>query len=108
MIFQEVIIMSVKTGLNGLNGQISGQHGLILQNCENLSVSGVTDVDSFDEKKIKLFTECGELAVFGENLHVNEMSVGSGSVTVEGSISALIYGDKSAKKRLGFFGRIFR
>lgn len=85
-----------------------GKHGLILQNCENLSVSGVTDVDSFDESRIRLFTECGELAVFGEDLHVNEMSVGSGNVTIEGSINALIYGDKSAKKRLGILGRIFK
>lgn len=91
-----------------MSEQYSGKHSLILQNCENLSVSGVTDVDSFDERKIRLFTECGELSVFGENLHVNEMSVGSGSVTVEGSINALIYGDKSAKKRLGILGKVFK
>lgn len=87
---------------------MSEQHGLILQNCESLSISGVTDVDSFDEKKICLFTECGELAVFGENLHVNEMSVGSGSVNIEGSITALIYGDRSAKKKLGLLGKVFK
>jgi sporulation protein YabP len=91
-----------------MNGNSNEKHSVIMQNCEALSVSGVTDVDSFDEKKIKLFTECGELAVFGENLHVNEMSVDRGSVTIEGNINALIYGDKSAKKRLNLFGRLFK
>lgn len=86
----------------------SGKHGILMQNCSKLSVSGVTDVDSFDEKQIKLFTDCGELNIYGEDLHVNEMSVESGNVSVEGTISALIYGDKNAKKRPGLISRLLR
>ena len=34
-------------------------HNLILENRKKLSLSGVTDVDSFDERTISLFTEMG-------------------------------------------------
>lgn len=91
-----------------MSGSNEFKHGVVMSDCKNLSVSGVTDADSFDEGKIKLFTECGELTVFGENLHVNEMSVDKGSVTIEGTVTALIYGDKSAKKCLNIFGRLFK
>ncbi len=84
------------------------RHNIVMQSCNELSVSGVTDVDSFDEKQIKLFTECGELNIYGEDLHVNEMSVESGSVSIEGTVNALIYGDKNAKKRPGIIARLLR
>lgn len=85
-----------------------GRHSVVMQDCTTLSLSGVTDADSFDEGQVRLFTECGELVVYGENLHVNEMNVDSGNVSVEGEIRALVYGDRSAKKRLGFIGKLLR
>ncbi len=85
-----------------------GRHSVVMQDCMRLSLSGVTDADSFDEGQVRLFTECGELLICGTDLHVNEMNVDTGSVTVEGEIRALVYGDKSAKKRLGWFGRLLR
>lgn len=91
-----------------MNENSGKRHSLILQNCRSLSISGVTDADSFDEKKIRVFTECGELCIYGEDLHVNEMSVESGSLTIEGSITALIYGDKNATKRLRLLGKLFK
>lgn len=34
-----------------MNENSGERHSLILQNCRSLSISGVTDADSFDEKK---------------------------------------------------------
>ncbi|SDA15352.1 sporulation protein YabP [Ruminococcus sp. YE71] len=85
-----------------------GRHSVVMQDCMKLSLSGVTDADSFDEGQIRLFTECGELTVYGADLHVNEMNVDTGSVTIEGEVRALVYGDRSAKKRLGVLGRLLR
>ena len=50
-----------------MNENCGERHSLILQNCRSLSISGVTDADSFDEKKIRVFTECGELCIYGED-----------------------------------------
>ncbi len=87
---------------------IQGKHSLMLENRRKLTLSGITDVDSFDERAVCLFTQLGELTVHGNNLHVNEMSVQTGDITIEGDISALVYGDKQQTKKLGFWGKVFK
>ena len=74
-------------------------HNVILENRQRASISGVEDVDSFDEDEIRLFTQLGELTIKGKDLHINEISVESGDVSVEGDIWALVYGEKDRKKK---------
>lgn len=82
-------------------------HNLVLEDRRLLTVSGVSDVDSFDEETVIVFTDLGELTVRGSNLHINRLSVEVGELTVEGNISALIYSDEAPKSG-GFFSRVFR
>ena len=82
-------------------------HNLVLEDRKMLTVSGVSDVDSFDEQTVIVFTDMGELTVRGSNLHINRLSVEVGELTVEGNITALIYSDE-APKNGGFFSRVFR
>ncbi len=93
---------------NKQNTETQGRHNVILENRARLSLSGVTDVDRFNEEEICLFTQLGELTIRGSDLHINEMSVGSGDVLVEGDICALVYGDKDRRKKLSALGKIFR
>ena len=82
-------------------------HNLVLEDRKMLTVSGVSDVDSFDEQTVIVFTDMGELTVRGSNLHINRLSVEVGELTVEGNIAALIYTDEAPKSG-GFFSRVFR
>ncbi len=82
-------------------------HNLVLEDRKMLTVSGVSDVDSFDEQTVIVFTDMGELTVRGSNLHINRLSVEVGELTVEGNIAALIYSDEPPKSG-GFFSRVFR
>lgn len=82
-------------------------HNLVLEDRKLLTVSGVSDVDSFDEETVVVFTDLGELTVRGRNLHINRFSVEVGELTVEGEIDALIYSDDTPKSG-GFFSRVFR
>lgn len=82
-------------------------HNVILEERKNLTVSGVSDVDSFDDETVVLFTEMGELTVRGSGLHINKLNVESGDFNIEGQIHTLIYTDDDAKKR-GFFDKLFR
>ncbi|MFT8887243.1 MAG: sporulation protein YabP [Ethanoligenens sp.] len=82
-------------------------HNVILEDRRLLTVSGVTDVDSFDEENVVLFTELGELTVHGYNLHMNKLSVETGEVNVEGDIASLSYRDEVPHSG-GLFGRIFK
>ena len=82
-------------------------HNLVLEDRRLLTVSGVSDVDSFDEETVVVFTDLGELTVRGSNLHINRLSVEVGELTVEGNITALIYSQEAAPKG-GFFSKVFR
>lgn len=83
-------------------------HNIILEGRKKLSVSGVTDVDRFDENTVLLYTSMGEMTVCGTDLHVNALSVESGEMDVEGDISAIFYGDSDRRSPLSFLGKIFR
>ena len=43
-------------------------HNIVLEGRRLLTVSGVSDVDSFDEETVVVFTELGELTVKGSDL----------------------------------------
>ncbi|MGN0580867.1 MAG: YabP/YqfC family sporulation protein [Ruminococcus sp.] len=81
---------------------------LILENRKSLVISGITDVDSFDEKAICLYTQLGELTIQGRELHIDSMSVETGDMTVTGDIWAIVYGDKDRRGPLTALGRLFR
>ncbi|MBP1564299.1 MAG: sporulation protein YabP [Oscillospiraceae bacterium] len=83
-------------------------HNIIMEDRKFLTISGVTDVDNFDEKEILLYTQAGELTITGKNLHVNSMSVETGEMTIEGDIWALNYGDKDRRSPVSFVRKLFR
>lgn len=82
-------------------------HNLILQERKTLSLSGVNEVDSFDEGMIIVYTTMGELTIKGNNLHINKLNLESGDLSVEGDISSLTYQnrDQSAK---GIISKLFK
>ena len=74
---------------------------------EHLSVSGVEDVDRFDENEIVMNTSEGVLVVTGENLHIGKLSLDGGELHVDGRIDALSYEDAPENRGGGLFGRLF-
>lgn len=80
-------------------------HQLSLDSRRKLSISGVTQVERFDEREVVLETSCGCLSVRGENLSVSRLSVEGGDLTVEGRISELSYEDRLPKQ--GLWARLF-
>ena len=81
-------------------------HHLTLEGREKLKVSGVEDVERFDENEILLSTVQGELTITGENLHIDALSLDGGEMAVSGTVTSLVYEDPVAHGR-GFFGRLF-
>ena len=43
--------------------QLSVPHNIIIEDRKNVSISGVTDVESFDEETVVLMTDLGELII---------------------------------------------
>ena len=87
------------------NGQ-EKKHTLTLDVRRRISVCGVTEVESFDEQSVQLMTDCGELTVEGEGLHVGTLDIARGVVEVEGRVNGLYYADGAPVKR-GLRARLF-
>ena len=83
-------------------------HNIIIESRKNVTVTGVMDIDSFDEESVILFTELGELSIRGVNLHINKIDINSGDLTMEGDIESLSYSESGPQKGAGLFSRLFR
>lgn len=83
---------------------------LLLENREKLSISGVTDVESFNEECVVIDTELGILVVKGSDLHISKLNMDSSELNIEGDITSCEYNDRegSGSKGLGFLGRMFK
>jgi len=66
-------------------------HKLTLQERKNLTVTGVTEIVSFDETAVIAHTELGTLVVQGKDLQLKTLLPEGGQVCVEGTITALVY-----------------
>ena len=75
-------------------------HKLTLQQRESLSMTGVTEVVSFDDTAIVLKTHLGDLIVQGDNLVLKNLSLEGGQVAVSGHISSLVYEEPRPAGRL--------
>ena len=53
---------------------------------ERLTVTGVEDVERFDELSVVMRTAAGVLVVTGEDLHIGKLSLDGGELLVEGHI----------------------
>lgn len=70
---------------------ISLPHKLTLQQREELTMTGVTEVVCFDEGAIILRTRLGMLTVLGRELSLKTLSLEGGQVAVKGHICSLTY-----------------
>ena len=83
-------------------------HRVLLEEREQLVISGVEEVESFDENTIVMDTAQGCLIVRGENLHIEKLSLDGGDLKVEGDVDAVTYEDDGGGARGGFFARLLR
>ena len=85
--------------------QLQLPHKLTLNERQQLTMTGVTEVHSFDENTVVLQTSLGLLIVQGEGLQLKTLSLDGGQVAVDGSISALIY--EEPRQSGGWVRRLF-
>jgi len=83
------------------------RHSVVMEGRRRLSVTGVEEVESFDENTIIMSTTQGVLVVRGENLHIEALSLEGGELKVEGDVDGLTYEEEMGREG-GFFARLFR
>ena len=82
-------------------------HRLNLEGREKLTVSGVEDVERFDESCIIMSTCAGTLIVTGTNLHIGKLSLDGGELHVDGAIHTLFYEERTSGSQGGLLRRLF-
>lgn len=79
-------------------------HKLTLNERKMLTMTGVTEVVSFDDTTVMLHTVLGTLMIHGQQLQLKSLSPEGGQIAVEGQISALVYEEERASG--GFWRRL--
>lgn len=82
-------------------------HKVTLEGRNRLNLSGVKEVESFDEGMVVLHTTRGTLVVRGDGLHLQLLSLDGGQVHVDGTVNSLTYEDHGGAQAGGFFARLF-
>ena len=85
-------------------------HSLVLKNRNFLQISGVVDVENFNEQSITSYIKDEDLTICGENLHISKLNLEQGELCVTGKINSLEYKEKCKKSsnKESLFSRIFR
>ncbi len=81
-------------------------HDLVIESRKKATMTGILDVESFDEETIVAQSECGEIYIKGSSLKISRLSVESGDMIVEGNIDSVVYSE--GKSAGGFFSKVFR
>ena len=92
--------------MNDFTGVPAAGHRLGLVGREKLTVSGVEDVERFDESGIVMSTSAGVLVVTGEDLHIGKLSLDGGELHVDGRIDSVTY-EEGGREQGGFLRRLF-
>jgi sporulation protein YabP len=85
------------------------EHDVIMRGRRTLEITGVKQVESFDNEEFLLETVMGFLAIKGQNLQMKNLDVDKGIVSIKGKIYDLVYLDEhNGEKAKGFFSKLFR
>ena len=87
---------------------IKTPHNVIMENRSKVMITGVRDVDTFDEQTIVLVTDSGELTIRGARLHISRFNVETGEIALDGEIIALVYTNDKPQSGGGLLGRLFK
>lgn len=82
---------------------------LMLENRSKLTLTGVAEVISFDDKTITLDTKLGTLTIRGQDLKMQKLDVQNGDVSIVGRVNSCIYTTAESKKdNQSIIARLFR
>ncbi len=84
-------------------------HNIIITERQNVQVSGVTKIDSFDNEEFLLETSAGPLGIKGKDLEIIKLDTYEGTIVIKGIIDAFSYFDAGkSKKENGMIARLFK
>lgn len=83
-------------------------HNMIMENREHLTLTGIIDVESFDERIIVTITEMETLIIKGTDLSVLRLDSESKELEITGNIYSLLYETSTPRDKRGIFGKVLK
>ena len=83
------------------------KQNIILENRKRLALSGVNDVENFDDSSITLLTELGTLMVRGTDIRIEKLNLDTHEIVANGDFYLFEYVTDQASKK-GLFSKMFR
>ncbi|MGN9165987.1 sporulation protein YabP [Tissierellaceae bacterium HCP3S3_D8] len=80
---------------------------ILIEDRSIINITGVEQVDSYNDNTIVLSTIKGGISIKGEGLNISKLNIDDGSLNISGSISSLTYISKEGAPK-NFMGRIFK
>lgn len=81
---------------------------IFIEDRNKVTITGVENVDSFNENTIILRTIKGGMTIKGEGLNVGNLNLDNGSVKISGIVNGIAYDDKDSSQRGKIIGKIFK
>ena len=85
----------------------TGNHSFTLQNRSHAEITGVSDVDCFNEQLVVLLTSLGAMTISGSGLNISHLNKEDGRLIVDGEFDSIEYSGRGRGKG-GFFARLLR
>lgn len=83
-------------------------HKFTLEDRKTGILMGISDVISFDTDEIVLESQCGGIIIKGNELHVKNINLEKGEVTIEGNVDSLIYTKTKMKNNESLIKKLFK
>lgn len=82
-------------------------HCVSIEGRSHAVISGVQDVELFSGEKILVVTNQGAIAISGQGMQMENLSISEGNLIISGKIDGIFY-DERAPKAKSVFARLFR
>lgn len=90
-----------------MSDYMNHKQNIVIEDRRLLNLTGVEQVDSFNDNTIVLSTVKGRLSIKGEELNVSKLNLDEGKVEIDGLINSLTYLSKEGEPK-NFIGKIFK
>jgi sporulation protein YabP len=96
-------------GINMSENKISFKNqNVFIEDRNKVTITGVEQVESFNDNTIILNTIKGGMTIKGEGLNVGKLNLDEGNVKIDGIINGILYNDKDSSQKGNIIGKIFR
>lgn len=93
--------------MSEIRGNFKNQNVLI-EDRNKVTITGVEQVESFNDNTIVLKTVKGGMIIKGEGLNVGKLNLDDGNVKIDGVINGINYMDKGISQKGKIVGKIFK